>query len=160
MEKDATDAEPTAAATLPATAEDTGSDLGIQLRTAVGGLYRRFRSLRSEGALGDAAIDVLTHLHKHGPATLTDLSDRARVSPASMSQTVNRLTSGGYAVRSRDPHDGRKVLFSTTAEGDEIAGALREQRSAWLDERLDALSDEDRAVLARAAELLAGIAES
>ena len=160
MEKDATRGRSIAAATVTATAESAGAELGIQLRTAVGSLYRRFRNLRSEGALGDAAIDVLAHLHRHGPATLTDLSDRARVSPASMSQTVNRLTAGGYAVRTRDPHDGRKVLFSTTAEADAIAGALREQRTAWLDERLDALSVEDRAVLARAAELLIGIAES
>lgn len=160
MEKDATEGRATAAAPLTTAVENTGAELGNQLRAAVGSLYRRFRNLRPEGALGDAAIDVLAHLHKHGPATLTDLSGRARVSPASMSQTVNRLTSGGYAVRTRDPHDGRKVLFSTTAEGDEIAGALREQRTAWLDERLDALSAEDRAVLARAAELLAGIAES
>jgi DNA-binding MarR family transcriptional regulator len=77
-----------------------------------------------------------------------------------MSQTVNRLTSGGYAVRTRDPHDGRKVLFSTTAQGDELAGATRAQRNAWLDERLRALSAEDRAVLARAAALLSSIADS
>ncbi|MEY9934657.1 DNA-binding MarR family transcriptional regulator [Catenulispora sp. GP43] len=136
------------------------TELSVDLRAAVGGLYRRFRGMRPEGALGDAAIDVLTHLHKHGPATLTELSDRARVSPASMSQTVNRLTSAGYAFRTRDPHDGRKVLFITTPEGDTIAGATHAHRTAWLDERLNALSDEDRAVLARAAELLRGIAES
>ncbi|WP_078947941.1 MarR family transcriptional regulator [Streptomyces griseus] len=44
-------------------------------------------------------------------------SERGGVSPASMSQTVNRLTSAGYAVRSRDPDDRRKVLFSATEEG-------------------------------------------
>jgi DNA-binding MarR family transcriptional regulator len=77
-----------------------------------------------------------------------------------MSQIVNRLTSAGYAVRSRDPDDRRKVLFSTTAEGDEIASAARAQRNAWLDERLRALSAEDRAVIARAMALLQGIADS
>lgn len=136
------------------------TELSVQLRAAVGGLYRRFRGMRPEGALGDAAMDVLTHLHKHGPATLTELSERARVSAASMSQTVNRLTSGGYAVRTPDPHDGRKVLFLTTPEGDTIAGATHAHRTAWLDEQLSALSQEDRAVLARAAELLRAMAES
>src|ERR1700759_1926403 len=130
MEQNATSAQ-------PAAAEET--DLGVQLRSAVGSLYRRFRGLRTEGTLGDAALDVLTHLHKHGPTTLTELSERARVSPASMSQTVNRLTSAGYAVRTRDPHDGRKVLFSATAEGDDLASAARAQRNAWLDQRLQAL---------------------
>jgi DNA-binding MarR family transcriptional regulator len=139
----------------------TGDDeLGGQLRAAVGRLYRRFRSERPDGDLGDAALAVLTHLHKHGPQTLTELSEYDRVSPASMSQTVNRLTSAGYALRSRDPHDRRKVLFSTTPDGDELASATRAQRNAWLDERLAALSDDDRAAIAHATALLREIADS
>lgn len=137
-----------------------GSDLGGQVRSAVGRLYRRFRSERPEGSLGDAALAVLTRLHKHGPQTLTELSEHDRVSPASMSQTVNRLTSAGYAVRTRDPDDRRKVLLSATAEGDELASATRAQRNAWLDQRLQALSAEDRAVIARATALLSSIADS
>jgi DNA-binding MarR family transcriptional regulator len=136
------------------------ADLGSQLRSAVGRLYRRFRSERPEGSLGDAALAVLTRLHKHGPLTLTELSEHDRVSPASMSQTVNRLTSAGYAVRTRDPDDRRKVLLSTTAEGDELAGAARARRNAWLDQRLQALSAEDRAAIARATALLSSIADT
>ena len=136
------------------------ADLGGQVRSAVGRLYRRFRSERPEGGLGDAALAVLTHIHKHGPQTLTELSEYDRVSPASMSQTVNRLTSAGYAVRTRDPRDGRKVLFVATPEGDELASATRAQRNAWLDARLGALSEQDRAVIARAAVLLSQIADS
>src|ERR1700689_2461447 len=141
-------------------AEVEGADLGGQVRSAVGRLCRRFRSERAEGSLGDAALAVLSRLHKHGPQTLTELSEHDRVSPASMSQTVNRLTSAGYAVRTRDPDDRRKVLFSTTAEGDELASATRAQRNAWLDQRLQALSAEDRAVIGRATALLADIADS
>ncbi|KAA2265397.1 MarR family transcriptional regulator [Solihabitans fulvus] len=151
MEKDATVGQPV---------EAEEADLGGLVRSAVGRLYRRFRSERPEGGLGDAALAVLTRLHKHGPQTLTELSDHDRVSPASMSQTVNRLTSAGYAVRTRDPGDGRKVLFSVTAEGDELASAARAQRNAWLDDRLSVLSAEDRAVVARAAALLSGIADT
>ena len=157
MEKNATD-EPPAKAREAEEAEE--ADLGAQLRSAVGRLYRRFRSERPEGGLGDAALGVLTHLHKRGPQSLTELSEHDRVSPASMSQTVNRLTSAGYAVRTGDPDDRRKVLFSATAEGDELAGAARAQRNAWLDRRLQALSAEDRAVIARATELLGAIADS
>ena len=151
MEKSATDEQP---------ADVEGADLGGQVRAAVGRLYRRFRSERPDGSLGDTALAVLTRLHKHGPQTLTELSEHDRVSPASMSQTVNRLTSAGYAVRTRDPGDGRKVLFSATAEGDELASAARAQRNAWLDQRLQALSAEDRAVIARATAILSRIADS
>jgi DNA-binding MarR family transcriptional regulator len=151
MEKRATEEQP---------AEVEGADLGGQVRSAVGRLYRRFRSERPEGSLGDAALEVLTRLHKHGPQTLTELSEHDRVSPASMSQTVNRLTSAGYAVRARDHDDRRKILLSATAEGDELASATRAQRNAWLDQRLRALSAEDRAVIARATALLRRIADS
>jgi len=154
MQKDATEREPAQAG------EVEEADLGAQLRSAVGRLYRRFRSERPEGSLGDAALAVLTRLHKHGPQTLTELSEHDRVAPASMSQTVNRLTSAGYAVRTRDPGDGRKVLFSATAEGDELARAARAQRNSWLNEQLRALSAEDRAVIARATALLGSIADS
>jgi DNA-binding MarR family transcriptional regulator len=147
-------------ATEEQSAEAEGADLGGQVRSAIGRLYRRFRSERPEGSLGDTALEVLTRLHKHGPQTLTELSEHDRVSPASMSQTVNRLTSAGYAVRTRDPGDGRKVLFSATAEGDELASAARAQRNAWLDQRLQALSAEDRAVIARATAILSRIADS
>ena len=52
------------------------------------------------------------------------------------------------------------MLFSATAEGDELASAARAQRNAWLDRRLQALSAEDRAVIARATTLLGAIADS
>ena len=135
-------------------------DLSGQLRSTVGRLYRRFRSARPEGALGDTALEVLTFLHKNGPHTLTELSDVGQVAPASMSQSVNRLTSAGYATRTPDPNDRRKVLFATTPEGAELAAATRNQRNAWLDAQLQLLSPEDQAIIARACLLFGDIADS
>jgi DNA-binding MarR family transcriptional regulator len=137
-----------------------GPDLGGQLRTMVWRLYRRFRSQRLEGSLGDTALDVLTRLYKNGPQTLTELSDYDHVAPGSMSQSVNRLTSAGYAIRTPDPKDHRKVLFSATPKGAELALAERNERHAWLDRRLRALSPEDQLVIARACALLGEIADS
>jgi DNA-binding MarR family transcriptional regulator len=134
--------------------------LGDHVRSAVGQLYRRFRSERPEGGLGDAALDVLTFLHKHGPQTLTELSEYGHVTPASMSQSVNRLTSAGYAVRTADPNDRRKVLLTVTSQGSELALAARTQRNTWLDTHLEALSPADQAAVARACVVLGAIAAS
>ncbi len=139
---------------------NASSDLGAQVRSAVGRVYRRFRSERVDGALGDSAVTVLTFIHKYGPQTLTQLSEADRVSPASMSQSVNRLTSAGLAVRGSDPSDRRKVLFTLTPEGEALAAADISQRNAWLDERLATLTDDERAMLAEAAALLNRIADS
>jgi DNA-binding MarR family transcriptional regulator len=139
--------------------ENQEVDLGAQLRAAVGKIYRRFRSERPDGGLGDTAFAVLTRLHKYGPQTLSELSEHDHVAPASMSQTVNRLATAGLAIRTRDQNDRRKVLFSTTSDGAELAVSARTQRNVWLDSRLQTLSPADRRVIARACELLEGIAE-
>ncbi|MCU1482700.1 MAG: hypothetical protein JWQ19_3486 [Subtercola sp.] len=139
-------------------ADDAG--LGAQVRSSVGRLYRRFRSERPDGTLGDSALEVLSRLQKSGALTLTQLSEIARVAPASMSQSVNRLTSAGYATRTPDPDDRRQVLISATPEGAALALAARAQRNAWLDTRLEALSPADQDVLARACALLDVIAAS
>ena len=137
-----------------------GADLGGQLRSTIGRLHRRFRSERPAGTLGETALEVLTWLHKNGPQTLTQLSEHDHVAPASMSQSVNRLTSAGYAIRTPDPNDRRKVLFSTTPEGAELALDARIQRNAWLDAHLQTLSPEDQNAIARACVLLSNIAGS
>jgi DNA-binding MarR family transcriptional regulator len=136
------------------------SALSAQLRSTVARLSRRFRNERPEGGLGDAALAVLTRLDKYGPQTLTTLSDYDHVAPASMSQTVNRLTSAGFAVRSADPDDGRKVLFAVTVTGVALAAEARAQRHAWLDAQLAALGAEDRRAIARASQLLSDIADA
>ena len=143
----------------PAADQDL-SELRFAVASAVGRLYRRFRSDRIDGALGDAAITVLTLLYKEGPQTLKALSMHERVTPASMSQTVNRLTSAGYATREPDPDDGRRVLFRTTAAGDRLVAKDRSRRHAWLESQLRELPAKDRATLARAAEILRNIADS
>ncbi len=143
------------AETTPAT-----DDLGAEVRAAIGRLYRRFRADRADGDLGDAAMGVLTRLHKQGPQTLKALSEHDRVTPASMSQIVNRLASAGWVVRESDPGDGRRVLFTATPAGSELVLVDRAKRRAWLDTRLSELGEEDRAVLSRAAVLIQHIADS
>ncbi len=138
----------------------TVSELNADLRAAVARIYSRFRSERVPGEVTDAALFVLTLLRKHGPLTLTELSDRARVTPGSMSQTVNRLTADGHADRRRDPADGRRVLFVITEPGAEIADAARRHRESWLNAKLEALTPDQRRVLAEASRILRDIADS
>jgi DNA-binding MarR family transcriptional regulator len=134
--------------------------LGQELRSAIGRIHRRFRTLRAQGELGDAAISVLARLRKEGDQSLTELSDEARVTPSSMSQVVNRLAAGGYLVRRPDPVDGRRVLFRLTEEGRRVEQASTARGRAWFDAQLGAVTDEERRTLTRAAQILTRIAES
>ncbi|WP_076259994.1 MarR family winged helix-turn-helix transcriptional regulator [Intrasporangium flavum] len=139
-----------------------GSDaeLVLAVKRAVSRFYTRIRSERPPGDLGDGALEVLARVEKYGPFSLTDLSDFYRVTPASMSQTVNRLTSSGYAERVRDAADGRRVLIAATEEGARLSVAARGQRDAWISGHLGVLDDADREVLRRASELLLRMADA
>jgi DNA-binding MarR family transcriptional regulator len=139
--------------------DDATGDLSARVRGSVARVYRRFRSERATGDLGDTAFEVLSWLHKVGPQTLTALSAEAGVAPGSMSQTVNRLTSAGYAERRPDPDDGRKVRIGVTDSGAALAHESRVRRTAWLDGRLATLTDDERVAIARACDLLDRIAE-
>ncbi|GAA4686390.1 MarR family winged helix-turn-helix transcriptional regulator [Frondihabitans cladoniiphilus] len=145
---------------LEGSGASSANDLSSRVRSTVGRLSRRFRAERPEGELGDKALEVLTFLDKRGPHSLTELSEAAQVAPASMSQSVNRLTSAGYAVRTPDDRDGRRVLFTTTPAGTDLAVATQARRNAWLSARLDELSGPEQDVVARACALLDRIAES
>jgi DNA-binding MarR family transcriptional regulator len=152
----------TSAATPPATDSTADSEvveLSLQVRSAVGRLYRRVRSQLAAGELGETAMVALTRLSDEGPQTLTALSGALQVTLASMSQTVNRLTEAGYAARSPDPDDGRRVLLAATPVGRRLARVSRARRHAWLQARIAALGPDDQAALARAATLLSAIAD-
>jgi DNA-binding MarR family transcriptional regulator len=132
--------------------------LDVELRQAVGRVYRRFRALRAPGELGDGALEVLKRLRREGPLSLGRLADEARVTPASMSQTVNRLAAGGFITRAADPDDGRRVLFHLTEDGRRIENATLARGRAWFADAVAACTSEERAVLAEAAVLLDRIA--
>jgi DNA-binding MarR family transcriptional regulator len=139
--------------------EAGGEALDELVARAVSRSYRRFRAQRADGELGDAAAAVLGHLYRYGAKTLTALSEHERVTPGSMSQTVNRLTALGLASRTPDPADGRRVLFALTDPGRELARQARERRHAWFRARLATRTDEERAALALAAHVLLEIAD-
>jgi DNA-binding MarR family transcriptional regulator len=136
------------------------SELSAELRTAVARIYRRFRSERGDGELGDAALGVLIQLHKTGPHTLTELCEADRVTAGSMSQTIRRLETGGFIARRKDATDGRRVLIELTPAGERTAQAARAQSVSWLNARLAEFTEDERAVLKQAAALMRRTADT
>jgi DNA-binding MarR family transcriptional regulator len=129
-----------------------------ELRLATFRLSRRLRAEKTDEALSDGQVAVLGVLFRQGAQTLTQLAERERVSAPSMNRTVNCLEETGYLQRVADDIDRRKANISLTDAGRELVKATTSKRDAWLTMRLRELSKEDRAVLARAAELMGGLA--
>jgi DNA-binding MarR family transcriptional regulator len=135
-------------------------EVGAELRRAVVRLYSRFRSERVEGEVTDAALLVLIVLDKQDRMSLSDLAETAKVTLASMSQTVRRLEQLAYVTKTRGTQDRRKVLFSLTEQGRAAVTASRRHRRDWLNGRLAELTAAERDDIARVAPLLLRIADS
>ncbi len=136
----------------------TIAEQSSELRLATFRLSRRLRAEKTDEALSDGQVAVLGVLFRQGAQTLTQLAERERVSAPSMNRTVNCLEETGYLQRVADDIDRRKANISLTDAGRELVKATTSKRDAWLTMRLRELSKEDRAVLARAAELMGGLA--
>ena len=136
----------------------TIAEQSSELRLATFRLGRRIRAEKSDEALSDGQIAVLGNLYRNGTQTLGQLAERERVSAPSMNRTVNCLEEGGYLTRVADDVDRRKVNIALTEAGRAVVKATISKRDAWLTNRLRELSREDREVLARAAELMGGLA--
>jgi DNA-binding MarR family transcriptional regulator len=136
----------------------TIAEQSTTLRMSTLRLARRLRAERVDPSLSDGQFAVLGWLHKHGPMTLTQLAERERVSAPSMNRTVNCLQDVGYLVREADDADRRRSNIRLTDAGRDIVTTTLKQRDAWLTTRLRDLSKEDRATLARAAELMGDLA--
>ena len=136
----------------------TIAEQSSELRLATFRLSRRLRAEKADEALSDGQVAVLGVLFHHGTQTLTQLAERERVSAPSMNRTVNCLEEKGYLLRTADDVDRRKANIAVTDAGREFVKATTSKRDAWLTMRLRELSKDDRVVLARAAELLGGLA--
>jgi DNA-binding MarR family transcriptional regulator len=121
-------------------------------------LARRLRAEKADNELSDGEVAVLGALHVHGAHTLGALAERERVSAPSMNRTVNQLDAAGYIARTVDEHDRRKVNITLTDAGSSVVKETVKKRDAWLSVQLRALTPDDRATLAQAAEIMRRLA--
>jgi len=120
------------------------------------GIARGARRLRQEAGadLGPTLTAALATVDRHGPLTPSELAAHERIQRPSATRLVAKLESRGLIARTAVPGDARSCLLSTTDAGHELLVDIRTRKDAFLAQRLRRLSPEDRATLARAAELL------
>ncbi|WP_327739137.1 MarR family transcriptional regulator [Streptomyces nojiriensis] len=130
--------------------------IAADLRTAMGKLLRRVKH-EDRIPLGQAA--VLGSLDRNGAMTTSDLAVDQRVRPQSMARAVGLLMEQDLITRRPHPTDGRKSLVELTDAGRAALEAERGRRPGWLAQAIEAeLTDEERELLARSAELLERLA--
>ncbi|GAB3054690.1 MarR family winged helix-turn-helix transcriptional regulator [Monashia sp. NPDC004114] len=130
--------------------------LANDIRLACMRISRRVR-FESDGELPPHQFSVLCRLEA-APRTNSELADIERVSAPSMKRTTTSLVEGGYVDRADDPTDGRQVILSLSTEGRRAIKRIRKHRDEWMLSRFEHLTDEERELLQRAADVLAKVA--
>jgi DNA-binding MarR family transcriptional regulator len=124
-------------------------------------LLRLGRELRREQIAGVSPQQVgLLVSIKYAPGvTVGELAAEERVSTAAMSKRVSRLERDGLVARTPSEQDRRCVGLTLTEEGQRTLRRVRSRRTAWLANRLDALTPAELAAVGAAVEPLARLAE-
>jgi len=114
------------------------------------------RRLRQEAGAGlsPSMTAALATIERHGPLTPSELAERERVQRPTVTRVLARLEESQLVSRAADPADRRSSLVSVSEQGRALLAIMRTRKDAFLAQRLDALDDDDRETLARAAAIL------
>jgi DNA-binding MarR family transcriptional regulator len=99
---------------------------------------------------------LLMHLRHHEHCGISDLSEHMEITNAAASQLVDKLVQAGLLKRVEDPDDRRAKQISLSPTGVELVEKGIAERSRWVDEIDQALSEEEKIKVAEALEILSG----
>ena len=99
---------------------------GVSFKAAMAAVRRlRGRDTHRPGELSYAQYSLLFGLAERGELSASELAGRADVAPATATQMLDSLASGGFVERSRSERDRRIVLVSLTERGGQLVAARR-----------------------------------
>ncbi|NEB03069.1 MarR family transcriptional regulator [Streptomyces sp. SID13726] len=131
-----------------------------RIRRGIVRLNRRLRQERGDGSLSPSRLEVLGHLHRHGPATPGEVAAALRQRPQSLTRVFAELEADGLAARTAGTVDRRQSVLSLTEAGWRALERDMADRDAWLARALASLSPTERGVLELAAELMERVADT
>lgn len=135
------------------------------MRISISRLARRLRVERlglggTETAISDIQLAALAALDRHEAMTPGELAEHEKVQPPSMTRVIAVLEERSLVRRAPHATDRRQVVLTVTPEGRALVNRVRRRREAWLAQRLQELSPEERAILRSAAPILEKLSQS
>jgi DNA-binding MarR family transcriptional regulator len=109
--------------------------------------------------MSPSQLSALATIERKGPMTLGELASAESVQPPTVTAVVARLEEAGLVARATHERDRRVSMVAVTSAGLEFLRESRRAKEAFLARGLASLPDEDRAALARSAELLEAMLE-
>jgi len=143
----------------------TDAGLATAMRISITRLARRLRVERlglggTETVLSDIQLAALAALERHNSMTPGELAEHEKVQPPSMTRVIAVLEERGLVRREPHATDRRQVILTVTAAGRDLVEQVRLRREAWLAQRLQELTPDERDILRAAAPILEKISQS
>jgi len=150
---------------MPEAGIQADAALATAMRISITRLARRLRVERlglggTETVLSDIQLAALAALERHDAMTPGELAEHEKVQPPSMTRVIAVLEERELVRRAPHPTDRRQVILTVTAEGRDLVQRVRRRREAWLAQRMQELSEEEREILRAAAPILEKISQS
>jgi DNA-binding MarR family transcriptional regulator len=134
-------------------------ELANRLRPVLLQLNRHLRrEAHAEGITGGQA-SLLAQIRSYPELGIRGLAVREGVSAPAMTRYVDRMEKADLVVRTRSPEDARRIRLALTPKGVRALRSVRRRRTAWLAERLQALSPAELAAVDAAIEPLLRLVE-
>lgn len=125
------------------------------LRLVIGAhALTRIASIETRNETPAAQWRTLSLLRDHGPQRIGDLAALSRVTQPGMTRLVAQMSEAGLIERTADERDSRATVVSVTPAGLTALDEWMRVLSEALAPRFADLSDEDWAVMRRAADLV------
>ena len=109
---------------------DLDRQICFPLYAATRAVTRRYAEVLADVGLTYPQYLVMLALWTDGPLSVGDLGRRLRLDSGTLTPLLKRLEAAGRVERRRDAHDERRVVVSSTPQGerlrDEVAGVPRE----------------------------------
>jgi DNA-binding MarR family transcriptional regulator len=143
----------------------TDTALATAMRISISRLARRLRVERlgfggTETVLSDIQLAALAALERHDSMTPGELAEHEKVQPPSMTRVISVLEERGLVKREPHATDRRQVILTVTDDGRNLVQRVRRRREAWLAQRLQELTPDERLILRAAAPILEKISQS
>jgi DNA-binding MarR family transcriptional regulator len=143
----------------------TDAALATAMRISISRLARRLRVERlglggTETVLSDIQLAALAALARHDSMTPGELAEHEKVQPPSMTRVIAVLEERGLVKREPHATDRRQVVLTVTDEGRDVVQRVRRRREAWLAQRLQELTPDERHILRAAAPILEKLSQS
>jgi DNA-binding MarR family transcriptional regulator len=132
--------------------------LANELRPVLLRISRLVRRESQELGVTAGQATLLSLIGAQPGISARELGDAERISAPGMSAHLERLEASGLIVRERGT-DRRRVGVTLTPEGTRVLRSVRRKRTAWLAERLNELTPDEREAIEAAVEPLARLLE-